>query len=182
MRVVNEYSHFGGTEIMQVRYPDWNSEINRVIADVKAPKSKSPETKKERDNPRYSAIGISAQFQSALADIGYQELRAAHVVVVPGSTATSPGAFTRIDFAKEKVLVQVQFGEYASIFYDLAKFQYFFNENKCAVGVEIVPCHELKQKMSGGDSYGEQLVDDMERQKLNFPLVPIKVTLIDADD
>ena len=32
-----------------------------------------------------------------------------------------------------KLLVEVQFGKYAFMFYDLAKFQYFFNENKCDV-------------------------------------------------
>lgn len=35
--------------------------------------------------------------------------------------------------------------EYAFMFYDMAKFQYFFNENKADVGVEIVPCHDLKK-------------------------------------
>lgn len=40
------------------------------------------------------------------------------------------GAFKQIDFVKEKVLIEVQFGKYAFMFYDMAKFQYFFNENK----------------------------------------------------
>jgi hypothetical protein len=59
--------------------------------------------------------------------------------------------------------------------------QYFFNENKADVGVEIVPCHTLKRQMSTGVSYGEQLVYDIERLKRHFPAVPVKVILIDAD-
>jgi hypothetical protein len=67
------------------------------------------------------------------------------------------------------------------MFYDMAKFQYFFNENKADVGVEIVPCHRLQDGMSSGVSFGEQLVYDIERLKRHFPAVPVKVILIDAD-
>jgi len=92
------------------------------------------------------------------------------------------GVFKQIDFVKGKVLVEVQFGKYAFMFYDMAKFQYFFNENKADLGVEIVPCHALKRQMSTGVSYGEQLVYDIERLKRHFPAVPIKVILIDVDE
>lgn len=75
----------------------------------------------------------------------------------------------------------MQFGKYAFMFYDMAKFQYFFNENKADVGVEIVPCHNLHKQMSTGVSYGEQLVYDIERLKRHFPAVPIKVILINIE-
>lgn len=67
------------------------------------------------------------------------------------------------------------------MFYDMAKFQYFFNENKAEVGVEIVPSHALQSEMSSGVSYGEQLVYDIERLKRHFPAVPVKVILVEAD-
>lgn len=67
------------------------------------------------------------------------------------------------------------------MFYDVAKFQYFFNESKAEVGVEIVPCYSLKKQMSTGVSYGEHLVWDIERLRRHFPSVPIKVILIDVD-
>lgn len=86
-----------------------------------------------------------------------------------------------MDFVKDRVLVKVQFGKYAFMFYDMAKFQYFFNENRADVGVEIVPCHALHHQMSSGVSYGEQLVSDIERLKRHFPAVPVKVMLIDVD-
>ncbi|RMD92016.1 MAG: BstYI, partial [Calditrichaeota bacterium] len=89
-------------------------------------------------------------------------------------------AFKQIDFVKDKILVEVQFGKYPFMFYDLAKFQYFFNENKAEVGVEIVPCYALYKNMSTGVSYGEQLIFDIERLKRHFPAVPVKVILIDA--
>ena len=73
----------------------------------------------------------------------------------------------------------VQFGKYPFMFYDLAKFQYFFNKNKANVGVEIVPCRKLQKEMSTGVSYGEQLVYDIERLERHFPSVPVKIILVD---
>ena len=100
---------------------------------------------------------------------------------MPRSDVAIQGSFKQIDFVKGKVLVEVQFGKCAFMFYDMAKFQYFFNENKAEVGVEIIPCHGLKKQMSSGVSYGEQLVYDIERLKRHFPAAPVKVILIDAD-
>lgn len=85
----------------------------------------------------------------------------------------------QIDTVKETVLVQVRSEKHAFAFYDLAKFQYFFNMNKADVGVEIVPCYYLHREMSTGVSYGEQLVNDIERLQRNFPSVPIKVIFVD---
>jgi hypothetical protein len=47
--------------------------------------------------------------------------------------------------------------------------QYFFNENKVNVGVEIVPCHNIEQQMSTDVASGEQLVYDIERLIDTFP-------------
>jgi hypothetical protein len=101
---------------------------------------------------------------------------------VPGHSARVEGAYKQIDFVKEQVLVEVQFGKYRFMFYDLAKFQYFYNENKADVGVEIVPCHAMQQQMSSGVSCAERLLWDIERLKPHFPVMPIKVILLDAVD
>ena len=65
------------------------------------------------------------------------------------------------------------------MFYDLAKFQYFFNKGMIRLGVEIVPCHFLQQQMSSGVSYGEHLIHDLERLSKNFPSVPVMIVLVD---
>jgi hypothetical protein len=181
MRVVYEYSHLGGSEIMQVRYPEWNAEIYDVITQVKAHRTKISREKTKRGRALYSPIDMNGQFRDAFNIRGYNELRDTYTITIPNSTVAISGAFKQIDFVKGKLLVEVQFGKYAFMFYDLAKFQYFFNENKCDVGVEIVPCHDLQHQMSSGVSYGEQLVYDIERLKRHFPAVPVKVMLLDAE-
>ena len=182
MRIVYEYSHLGGAEILQVRYPYCEREVYEIIAGVTAKRTKISEEKTMRGRELYSPKDMNQQFREAFRARGYTELRDTYTITVPNSDVTIPGAFKQIDFVKGKVLVEVQFGKYAFMFYDMAKFQYFFNENKADVGVEIVPCHTLHKQMSTGVSYGEQLVYDIERLKRHFPAVPIKVILIDVDE
>ena len=181
MKVIYQYSHLGGSEILQVRYPECLREIDEAIAQVTAHRTKISAEKTMRGRKLYSPRDMNQQFKQAFRDRGYAELRDAYTITIPGSDVAIRGAFKQIDFVKGQVLVEVQFGKYAFMFYDMAKFQYFFNENKAEVGVEIVPCHGLQKQMSSGVSYGEQLVYDIERLKRHFPAVPVKVILIDAD-
>lgn len=181
MKVVYEYSHLGGTEIMQVRYPRETREIYGVIESVTARKTKISKERTKKGQKLFAPKDMNIQFHSAFDAMGYAELRDTYTITIPDSDVTIPGAYKQIDFVKGRLLVEVQFGKYAFMFYDMAKFQYFFNENKCDVGVEIVPCHDLQHQMSSGVSYGEQLVYDIERLKRHFPAVPVKVILIDAD-
>lgn len=181
MKVVYEYSHLGGSEILQVRYPKFNQQIYDVIKQVKSPKTKISKEKTMVGRALYSPTDMNKQFKEAFNKRGFNELKDSYTITVPNSDIEIKGAFKQIDFVKEKVLVEVQFGKYAFMFYDMAKFQYFFNENKAEVGVEIVPSHALQSEMSSGVSYGEQLVYDIERLKRHFPAVPVKVILVDAD-
>ncbi len=181
MRVVYEYSHLGGSEILKVRYPHHEKEIHDVIALVKADKVKISKEKTMKGKELFSPTDMNRQFQMHFSQKGYNELKDTYTITIPKSDVKISRSFKQIDFVKDKVLVEVQFGKYAYMFYDMAKFQYFFNENKADVGVEIVPCHALHKSMSTGVSYGEQLVYDIERLKRHFPAVPVKVILIDVD-
>jgi hypothetical protein len=179
MKVVYEYSHLGGAEILQVHYAEYLKEIYEVIGGVTAEKTKISREKTMVGKGLFSPLNMNDQFRSAFEAKGFHELRDRYTVRLPNYDVTIQ-AFKQVDFVKGKTLVEVQFGKYAFMFYDMAKFQYFFNENKADVGVEIVPCHALHRQMSTGVSYGEQLIFDIERLKRHFPAVPVKVILIDA--
>ena len=181
MRVVYEYSHLGGSEIMQVRYPEERREIYDVIDGVIARRTKVSLEKTMRGRKLYAPTDMNRQFREAFAARDYRKLRDTYTISVPESDVTISGAYKEVDYVKGNILVEVQFGKYAFMFYDMAKFQYFFNETKADVGVEIVPCHALQSNMSSGVSYGEQLVNDIERLRRHFPSVPVHVILIDAD-
>lgn len=180
MKIIYEYSHLGGSEILQVRYPEINKEIYEVIKNVKPTKSKESKEKTKVGKMLYSPIDMNKQFNDLFSARNYREIKDMYTITIPNSSVEIRGAFKQIDFVKEKVLIEVQFGKYAFMFYDLAKFQYFFNENKAEVGVEIVPSHKFQRQMSSGVSYGEQLVYDIERLKRHFPAVPVKIILVET--
>ena len=182
MKVVYEYSHLGGSEILKVRFPEHDKDIYDAIAEIEARRTKESEEKTMAGKMLYGPKNMNEQFKEAFTRRGYRSLRENYEITIPDSDTRIPGAFKQIDFVKDKVLIEVQFGKYFSMFYDMAKFQYFFNESKADMGVEIVPCNNLKKEMSTGVSYGEQLVYDIERLKRHFPAVPVKVILIDVDE
>lgn len=181
MKIVHEYSHLGGSEILKVHYPHVEKEIYDVISRVKARRLKMSKEKTKMGKELYAPIDMNRQFGEQFRSLQFHELKDTYTIRVPNSEIAIPGAYKQIDFVKEKILVEVQFGKYAFMFYDMAKFQYFFNENKADVGVEIVPSHVLSRDMSSGVSYGEHLIYDIERLKRHFPAVPVKVILIEAD-
>lgn len=179
---VFEYSHLGGSEILQVRYPEINAQIDEVIATVQlAQKTKISKEKTRPGELLYSPVELNQKFREEFHRRDFRELRETFDIAIPGYPLTIKNAFKQIDFVRSEVLVEVQFGKYAFMFYDLAKFQYFFNEHKAQVGVEIVPTHPLKKQMSSGVSFGEQLIHDIERLRRHFPAVPVKVILVDVE-
>jgi hypothetical protein len=182
MKIVYEYSHLGGSEILLVRYPEINAQINQVISNITANRTKKSKEKTMFGKFLYSPSDMNKQFRNQFKPLGYKEIRDYYTIEIPDYQQRIAGAYKQIDFVKDKVLVEVQFGKYAFMFYDMAKFQYFYNERKAEVGVEIVPSHYLSKEMSSGVSYGEQLVYDIERLKRHFPAVPVKVILIDIDE
>ena len=75
------------------------------------------------------------------------------------------GAFREMDFVKEKLGVEVQFGKYAFMVYNVcAKMTIFHNRGLIDTGVEIVPIKEFADEMSTGVSYFEQFVWDLENR------------------
>jgi len=180
MKKVFEYSHLGGLEILKVRYPHIEEEIDEIIKSIKiTSRTKESREKTKKGKMLYSPIDMNKTFKNEFRNRGYKELKDFYSISAYNGKY-SINVFKQIDFLKERVLVEVQFGKYAFMFYDLAKFQYFFNINKADVGVEIVPCYYLHKEMSTGVSYGEQLVNDIERLQRNFPSVPIKVIFVDV--
>lgn len=179
---VFEYSHLGGSEILQVRFPTINKEIDDVIAGIKdVQRLKQSKEKTKKGKMLYSPKDLNSRFKTALNEKGFKEKRSHFHIEIPGHNYKIKNSFKQIDFVKDKVLVEVQFGKYPFMFYDLFKFQYFFNEADAEVGVEIVPTHLLKKEMSTGVSYGEQLIYDVTRLRRHFPAVPVKMILVNLD-
>jgi len=143
VKIAYKYSHLGGYEILKVRFPRILTEIENVILEVKAKKNKVSNEKNTKGKLFYNPKDMNKQFKQHFTKLGYNELKDKYTISIPNHSYQIKNAYKQVDFEKEKVLIEAQFGKYFSMFYDLAKFQYFFNESKAEVGIEIVPCHPL---------------------------------------
>lgn len=142
-------------------------------------RSKVSKEKTIKGKRLYPPRKINKLFERRFHSKDWKELKDFFDIEIPDYPYMVKRAFKQCDYFKQGILMEVQFGKYAFMFYDLAKFQHFFNQGKIKVGVEIVPCHFLHKQMSTGVSYGEQLVYDLERLSKNFPSVPVMIVLID---
>ena len=85
-----------------------------------------------------------------------------------------------MDFRKKRLGVEVQFGKYAFMVYNVcAKMTIFSNLGYIDVGVEIVPMKEFAAEMSSGVSYFEQFVWDLEQRGVADIDIPVLILGID---
>jgi hypothetical protein len=83
-------------------------------------------------------------------------------------------SYNQTDFVKNRIAVEVQFGKYAFVAYDLfVKHMAFFVGDIIDVGVEILPMKELQQQMSSGVAYYEGELYNLIREGRGVPAVPL---------
>jgi hypothetical protein len=86
-----------------------------------------------------------------------------------------------MDFVKNKLGVEVQFGKYAFMVYNVcAKMTIFKNLGHINAGVEIVPMKAFVDQMSSGVSYFEQFVWDLEQRGVSNIDIPVLILGIAA--
>jgi len=90
-------------------------------------------------------------------------------------------SYNHTDFVKDRVAVEVQFGKYAFVAYDLfVKHLAFYVGDVIDVGVEILPMKSLQSQMSSGVPYYEGELYNVVRQGRGVPAVPLVLVGIDA--
>lgn len=83
-------------------------------------------------------------------------------------------SYNQTDFVKDRVAVEVQFGKYAFVAYDLfVKHLAFYIGDHIDVGVEILPMKSLQSQMSSGVAYYEGEFYNVVRQGRGVPAVPL---------
>jgi hypothetical protein len=81
-----------------------------------------------------------------------------------------------MDFLKDGLGVEVQFGKYSFMVYNVcAKMTIFHKLGFIDTGVEIVPMKEFAGEMSTGVSYFEQFVWDLEQRGVSDIDIPVLV-------
>jgi Restriction endonuclease BglII len=192
MRVVAAYSFNQGREVITERYPHLLVEVNAVIAAINAARHKS-KTSREKTMPGrklFSPKSLNQAFKEEFDKLG--DWRPVRVSCTYPSTyyvaeykirSKNKGAFREMDFVKEKLGIEVQFGKYAFMVYNVcAKMTIFSKLGFIDCGVEIVPVKAFADEMSTGVSYFEQFVWDLETRGVADIDIPVLVLGIDSDD
>jgi hypothetical protein len=65
MKIVYEYSHLGGSEILKVRYPGIDNEIISVINKITAPRTKISKEKTMKGKRLIAPKAMNKQFHNA---------------------------------------------------------------------------------------------------------------------
>lgn len=189
MKIAGTYSFKNGEKVIAKRYPRLLDEVMAVIKAVHAPhhKSKISKEKTMLERQLFSPRSLNKAFKAEFAKTSWNPVRVS-CVYSDGHYSSdylvrlaSRGAFREMDFVKEKLGVEVQFGKYAFMVYNVcAKMTIFHNLGHIDLGIEIVPVKAFAEEMSTGVSYFEQFIWDLEHRGVSDIDIPVLILGIDS--
>jgi len=196
MKIVETYSHLNGLEFLLVHKPKLLNEIKNVIVavDAEACKTKVSKEKTMKGKILYSPIAMNKAFEKLLRANKWQESRVKYWVTkseklirktltlsseeqkkeIEAAGEVPIFSYNQTDFVKDRVAVEVQFGKYSFVAYDLfVKHLAFYIGDYIDVGIEILPMKTLQAQMSSGVAYYEGELYNVVRQGRGVPAVPL---------
>jgi hypothetical protein len=194
MKIAETYSHLNGLEFLLVHKPNLWQEIQDVISAVDARRTKVSKEKRMKDKLLFSPVDMNAEFKRLLRKQSWEESRVSYWVTksekLIRKTLTLPAeeqkqeieaagetpifSYNQTDFVKERVAIEVQFGKYSFVAYDLfVKHLAFYVGDRIDVGIEILPMKSLQSQMSSGVAYYEGEFYNVVRQGRGVPAVPL---------
>ena len=185
MRVAGIYSFNDGQAYVETNFSDELSEVLRAIEVIDAEQYRTKESR-EKTMPGkmlYSPVGLNKGFRNELGPGGWKNVKE-YCEYKPSfytNGYTSPAIkkvypFRDMDFVKNKLGVEVQFGKYSFMVYNVcAKMTIFHKMGHINAGIEVVPVKELAEQMSTGVSYFEQFVWDLEQRGVSNIDIPVMV-------
>lgn len=198
MRIAEIYSHLNGLEFLIVHKPSLWAEIQKVIqnVDASACRTKVSKEKTMKGKLLFSPVDMNAAFKRLLQRLKWKESRVSYWVTKDEKlirktlSLSAPEqkkeiedagekpifSYNQTDFVKDRVAVEVQFGKYPFVAYDLfVKHLAFFVGDRIDVGIEILPMKSLQSEMSSGVPYYEGEFYNVVRQGRGVPAVPLVI-------
>jgi len=192
VRIVGIYSFKDGLSTIASQYASEYRDVHQVISGVNSCqcKTKTSREKTMQGENLYSPKALNKAFKTQFNLLGWKRHKVyceySQNYYISGFTSTAlpqnkrQKPFREIDFVKNKVGVEVQFGKYAFMAYNVcAKMTIFHNMGIIEIGIEIVPVKVFAEQMSTGVSYFEQIVWDLEHRgssEIDIPVVILGIT------
>lgn len=189
MKIVGRYSFNDGSAVVAGDFGQLLREIEDAIegVDARSHKTKRSREKTMRGQVLFSPVSINQAFKAQFSTRSWTPIRVPcvypteHYVAGYAPKALNTGAFREMDFVKGELGVEVQFGKYAFMVYNVcAKMTIFKNLGHIRAGVEIVPVKAFADEMSSGVSYFEQFVWDLGKRGVSNIDVPVLILGIDS--
>jgi hypothetical protein len=198
MKIVQTYSHLNGLEYLLVHKKGLWNEVRRVIQSVDgmACKTKVSKEKTMPGDVLYSPKDMNRAFSGLLAKQGWSESRVSYWVtkserLIRQTLAKSADeqkaeieaagekpifSYNQTDFVKDRVAMELQFGKYSFVAYDLfVKHLAFYVRDQIDVGIEILAMKSLQSNMSSGPGYYEGELYNIIRNGRGVPAVPLVI-------
>ncbi len=199
------YNHLNAKEFLLVnRSEEWKQLLDAIEKINANSFLKISKDKVRRGEVLYNQVAINDEFKRLLANTGWSEMKREYYVsgdiptakeivkikdpeeqkkIIEDRRLTAFPTYNQVDFVKDRIAVEVQFGKYFSVAYDLhVKHTFFFLRDEIDVGVEIIPTHAMMRRMDTGVSWFENEVANVIREGRNNPSVPIVIIGIEPDD
>ena len=200
MKIVKTYSHLNGLEYLLVHKRHLWDEVKHVIENIDAAKGLTKVSQELRmlGQMKFSPKDLNREFHDRLAKRKWSESRVTYwvrhrddervirktlpmpadeqKVAIVESGNTPIMSYNQTDFVKDRVAIEVQFGKYAFVAYDLfVEHLAFYVRDEIDVGVEILPMKSMQAKMSSGPGYYEGEIYNVIRNGRGVPGVPLVI-------
>ena len=196
MKIAKYYSHLNGLEWLAYHRQELWDELKSVLEDVDAEKCRTKVSKEKgmKGKLLYSPADMNSEIKVRLEALGWSERRVSYWVtddaelirktmhlkpdeqktLITASNKSPILSYNQTDFVKDRVAIEVQFGKYSFIAYDMfVKHLAFYIQDEIDLGIEVLPMKSLQAEMSSGPGYYEGGLYDVVRQGRGVPTVPL---------
>ena len=196
MQISEVYSHLNSLEYLLICKKHLWSELQEVLSSINAKKCKTKISKEKTKKGQvlYSPKEINKKIRETLNQKNWRESRVSYWVTkneklirktltmsedIQKKEIEKAGekpirSYNQTDFLKDRIAIEVQFGKYPFVAYDLfVKHLAFYISDTIDVGIEILPMKSLQKNMSSGIAYYEGELYNIVRQGRGVPTVPI---------
>ena len=205
MRIAFRYNHLHAEEYLFYRKRELIEELEKCIKDIDANRY----LKVSCDSAHlgeiyYDQKALNEEIEKDLNIKGWNELKISYYVtedetvtkqivkvsqkeeqkrIIEENGFEALQSHNQVDFLKDRIAVEVQFGKYFSVAYDLhVKHTFFYLRDDIEVGIEIIPTHRMMLCMDTGVAWYENEVTNVIREGRNNPSVPVYILGIESDD
>ena len=204
MKVAKKHSHLNGEEWLLVHKKDTYQEILDVIQAIDAEKcrTKISKEKTKKGQALYSPVDLNTEFDNRFSNLGWQSTRYSYYIAhnfeqleamtrmsleqqkqyLVDCNAEPIFSYNQTDHVKHQIAIEVQFGKYSFVAYDLfVKHLAFYTGRIINVGIEILPTKAMQKEMSSGIAYYDGELHNILRHGRSNPPVPLVIIGLEPD-